>query len=311
MIPDSFRPFRIRTALPVLLSALSLLFPTVANSRGGNAPANDDTFAQIAQAFSAGLKKEHVKKIVILDFVDVDGLLTPFGSWLADRLSAANGWAGVDVLDRKKLAAQLTGLNAADTNQLDPEKIRNLSLSQDSAVLIGSFAPAEGGIGVTLTSVAWRKAMLAPTVIRAKIELTSEMQAHLPGSLESLAPPDGVYTEAQGGVSPCDCDNQQFNIQRTHAGVEKGTASFSMVIQPDGKITDMSQCKSTGTLTNDLCRDLLNAPKTNSWSCKPAKNVDGRPVPARKYIRVSYTCGDNGGYNNGRDLCWVHTEKPM
>ena len=306
MNPDSLRPLRFRTAfLAAVLSAV-FAFPTIATAHPAEATANDDTYAQIAQAFAGALKKEKIKRVAIADFVGVDGQVTPFGSWLADRLSAANGWAGIDVLDRKKFAADFSGLHPAAAEDIDWKKAQDLSLAQDAAVLMGSYAPAEGGIGVTLTSVAWRKVRLAPTVIRAKIELTSEMQGHLPGGLESLAPPDGIYTEAQGGVTPCDCDNQQFNIERTHAGVEKGTASFSMVIQPDGKLTDLSQCKSSGTLTDYLCRDLLNAPKTYSWACKPATNIDGRPVAARKYVHVSYTCGDNG-----RNLCYVYTETSL
>ncbi len=307
MIPASSWPSRFRIVFPFLLAALQVLFPAVASAHENDAPANDDTFAQIAQAFSGALKKAHIKRVVILDFVGVDGQAIPFGAWLADRLSSANGWSSVDVLDRKKLAAELGGLYSIDTNEFDREKVKNLSLTQDAAVLTGSYAPAEGGIGVTLSSIGWHKVKSPDVmVIRAKIELTSEMQAHLPGSLDSLAPRDGIYSEGQGGLSPCDCDNQDFNIQRTHAGVEKGKASFSMLIHPDGKLSDFSECKSSGTLTADLCKDLLDAPKTYSWACKPAKNVDGRPVPARKYIRVSYTCGENG---NNR--CYLYAEKPL
>jgi hypothetical protein len=299
----ALRPTRFGTALAAILLSTLLAAPVTSTAQKKN-QSGGDTYSEIAQAFVASLKKERIKNVVISDFTGPDGQVTPFGSWLADRLSFAGSWAPVDVLDRKKFATELTGLRSADANDFDWAKIQSLSMAQDTAVLLGSYAPAEGGIGVTLTSAAWRKVRLAPTVIRAKIELTSEMQAHLPGGIESLAPPNGIYTEAQGGLSPCDCDNQQFNIQRTHPGVEKGEASFSMVIQPDGKITDLSQCKSSGTLTGDLCRDLLDAPKTFGWACKPAKNIDGRPVPARKYIHVSYTCGDNG-----RNLCYVYSQK--
>jgi hypothetical protein len=135
------------------------------------------------------------------------------------------------------------------------------------------------------------------------------MKEHLPGPLESLAPSDGIYSEGEGGVSTCNCDGQNFNLQRTHAGVEKGWATFTIVIGPDGQISNPSQCQSRGTLTDVLCRNLLDAPKTYGWTCKPAMNVDGQHVPVRKIVHVNYTCGD---VPLQRDFCWVYVQNhPM
>ena len=62
------------------------------------AAANVQTFAELARQFSAELEKQHVKRIVIMDFEDPNRKVTPFGAWLAEQLSSAPGnpWAPVD-----------------------------------------------------------------------------------------------------------------------------------------------------------------------------------------------------------------------
>ena len=245
----------------------------------------DDAFAQIAQAFAGDLKKEKVKRVVIIDLVGVNGRRSSFGAWLADRLSSANGWTGVDVVDRKAVAAQLSSFHAGDTNESYENRVKDLSLSQNAAVITGSYAPATDGVGVTLRSIAYRNSKPAHGVaaIRAKVAMSSEMKEHLPGPLESLAPAMArIYSEGEGGVSTCNCDGQNLNLQRTHAGVESGWATFTIVIGPDGQISNPSRCQSRGTLTDVLCRNLLDAPKTYGWTCKPALNVDGHISPSAR-----------------------------
>lgn len=291
MNPDLSRPRPFGMGMPlILLSALLVLLPAVSIPQAKAAPDKGDTYAQIAQAIAVQLKKDHVKHVVITDFVGVDGKLSPFGSWLADRLSAAN-WAPVDVLDRKQMATELRGLWSTDTKELDREKVKELSLSHDTAVISGSFSPAEGGIGVTMASIAWHKLKtFNQMVLRAKVELTDEMRSHMGGSLESLVPSDGIYTEGQGGVGTCECDNQNFNLPYMPLGSGRGNATFWMVINPDGHISDISQCKATGTSADDFCNNVLDAPKTYSWACKPAVNVDGAHVRVRKYVHLSFNC---------------------
>jgi hypothetical protein len=282
------RPFGMSTPR-ILISALLLLLSTASIAQAKAPPDKGDTYAQIAQAIAVQLKKDHVKHVVLTDFVGVDGKLSPFGGWLADRLSAAN-WAPVDVLDRKHLAAELRGLRSTDTKEFD-EKVKELSLSHDTAVISGSYSAAEGGIGVTVASIAWHKLKtFNQMVLRAKVELTDEMRSHMGGSLESLAPTDGIYTEGQGGVGTCECDNQNVDMPYMPLGSGKGNATFWMVINADGHISDISQCKATGTSADDFCTNVLDAPKTYSWACKPAVNVDGVHVPVRKQVHLSFSC---------------------
>lgn len=290
MHQDLSRPRPFGISMPwILISALLLSLPTDSITQAKAAPDKGDTYAQIAQAIAVQLKKDHVKHVVLTDFVGVDGKLSPFGGWLADRLSAAD-WAPIAVLDRKQLATELGTLWSADSKEFD-RKVKEFSLSHETAVISGSYSPAAGGIGVTARSIAWHKIKtFNQMVLRAKIDLTDEMRSHIGGPLESLAPRDGIYTEGEGGVGTCECDNQNFNLPYMPLGSGKGTATFSMVINPDGHISDILQCKATGTSTDDFCKNVLDAPKTYSWSCKPAVNVDGAHVPVRKYVHLSFSC---------------------
>ncbi len=273
----------------ILLAALPI-FLSAAVVEGNKAPANQDTFAQIAQAVTTGLRKTHVKHVIVLDFIDVNRQITPFGSWLADRLSAADTWPPIDVLDRKQFAGELNSLRNPDTNEVDLKKVRDFSQSHDVALVTGSFAAADGGIGVTISTLAFRKGPALPSVsLRAKIELTDEIRSHMPGPLESLVPKDGIYNEGEGGVTMCQCDNHLFDFSNfANTAGRSGAAAFSMVINPDGHISDVSACKATGV---DFCKDAVEAPEFHKWDCKPAQNIDGKLVPVRKYLTLAVRIG--------------------
>jgi hypothetical protein len=302
----ALRPTRFATVLAAILLSALLAAPVTSTAQKKN-QSGGDTYSEIAQAFVASLKKEHINNVVMTDFTGPDGQVTPFGSWLADRLSTANGWAPVDVLDRKPLAAELSGLRSADTNHFDPDKVKDLSLSRDTAVITGSYSGAEGGIGVTMSSITYRKVKVPHTMtIRAKIEFSEEMKSHLTAPHDSLVPSDGIYAEGQGGVATCTCDNYQFSIPSSHGAPNRGMASFSMVINPDGHVSDVSQCEATGNEAADLCKNAMEAPKFYSWACKPAVNVDGKRVPVRMKIGLAYSCG--GGSDSA---CRVRASKSM
>ncbi len=122
----------------------------------------------------------------------------------------------------------------------------------------------------------------------------TKCEAHLPGSLDSLAPRDGIYSRDRAGSVPAIATTRISTCQRTQA-VPKKEASFSMVIPAGRQISDFSESANrVERLRLICCKDLLDAPKhTAGRASVRLKNVDGRPVPARKYIRVSYTCGEN------------------
>jgi hypothetical protein len=164
----------LRWALAMLIA---LLTSVPLNSGVAPRPASsDDAFAQIAQAFASVLKKEKVKRVVITDLVGVNGRSSSFGAWLADRLSSANGWAGVDVVDRKKVAAQLSSFHAGGTSESGESRVKDLSLSQDAAVITGSFAPAIDGVGVTLRSIAYRNSKPAHGVAAIRAQSCDEQR---------------------------------------------------------------------------------------------------------------------------------------
>jgi len=322
MNPGSSRQARVRLVLlAFLLYAGLLLSPTSSAAQGKTEGGTRDneltvqagTFEDIARLLSNDLKKKHVKRVLIADFVAVNGRAnlawvthrvemnhiedswdgdflraiggpTLFGSWLVDRLSDAPGWEGVDVLDRKKLATELSGLRSPGTNRFDPERVKSLSLSQDAALVTGTFTSADNGIGVTVAGVFWERGGRGVwTTLRAKIELTDEIKSHLQGPLESLAPSDGIYSAGQGGVGMCICDNQNHYFQDPTDSYTFDVF-YTVVVNVDGHFSDISPCSGS----KYFCQDALNAPDRFKWNCKPALNIDGKPVPTRLIIGLVY-----------------------
>ena len=131
--------------------------------------------------------------------------------------------------------------------------------------------------------------------MRAKIELTEEIKEYLPGPLETLGPSDGIYSAGQGGVTlPCcsDPDVDPANGIGSVNGLPGWVSSFgpefpvdfTLVVNTDGHISDISPCKGEA----ESCREAVKAPKRDGWKCKPALDIDGKPVSTRVPFRMIY-----------------------
>jgi TonB family protein len=282
-----FHSFCFNVAVPAfLLAALSLSPVSLAQDGQQPPPASEQTFSALARRLSAELQKRCVTRIVVVDFQDPNGKVTPFGVWLAEQLSSAPGnpWAPIEIEDRSVAAGLMVlsddpgTLGAAHDRT---EKIMAIGDALRAAAVTGSYGPAENGIGITLG--AWTSRGSVETVW--KIAITDEMKSHLAVPPESLAPSDGIFEGGRGGITipRCEyCPNPSYTDEATKQKLE-GTVRLSVVVGADGRATAVSVTVKLGGGLDEATADIIR-----TWRFKPAINVDGKPVSTRVPVEVVF-----------------------
>jgi TonB family protein len=241
------------------------------------------SFAELASSFAATLKLSGVTRIYIEDFRAPDGNVTPFGGWLASQLASAPGnpWSPIEIVGRDTVARKLKLPENPETIQLNAEGAQKLSASLKADIVIGSFAPAENGIGITLKFSrpnTW-------AFLNEKVAMTEEIRSHLPAAIESLAPADGIYTAEQGGVPnpKCDvCPSPQYDAESVRRAVQ-GSVTLLLVISPAGKVLSVSVEKKLDSVLDRLALDAAK-----NWTFKPPVDIDGKPITVRAPTDVRF-----------------------
>jgi TonB family protein len=270
---------RFTIVVHAILVAALLPFPA-SPAQQEPAPANVQTLAGLALQLSGELQKKCVKRVVVLDFEDPNGKVTPFGTWLADGLSSAPGnpWAPIEV---ESDGSAIAGLQALfdDPGTLGQPEDKRAAIGRvlKATPVSGSYSAAENGIGVTIAG--------GGVQLIGKIALTDEMKSHLVVPLDSLVPSDGIFEADRGGISTprCEyCPNPQFSDEAVKNHLQ-GTVALSAVIDVEGRATAISIVKALG---GGLDERAVEAVRT--WRLKPALNVDGKPVAMRTPIEVVF-----------------------
>jgi TonB family protein len=282
-----FRSVSFNVAAPaLLLAALSLSPISLAQEEQQLPPVREQTFTALAQQLSSELQKRCVTRIVVMDFEDPNGKVTPFGVWLAEQLSSAPGnpWAPIEIEDRSVAAGLMVlsddpgTLGAAHDRT---EKIMAIGDALKAAAVTGSYGPAENGIGITLG--AWTPRGSVETVW--KIAITDEMKSSLAVPPESLAPSDGIFEGGRSGITVprCEyCPNPTFTKEASEHDVE-GTVRLLVVVGADGSATAVSVTMKLGGGLDEAAVESIR-----KWRFKPAVNVDGNPVATRVPVEVVF-----------------------
>jgi TonB family protein len=283
-----FHSFRLKVAIPaLLLAALSLSPVSVAQDEERRPPpASEQTFTALARRLSADLQKQCVTRIVVMDFEDPNGKVTPFGAWLAEQLSSAPGnpWAPIEIEDRGAAAGLMTlsdDPGTLEAGQSRAEKIIVIGEALRAAIVTGSYGPAENGIGISVSAATSCES--EETVW--KIAMTDDMKSRLGAPPESLEPSDGVFETGRGGITVprCEyCPNPQFTKEAEEHNLE-GTVRLLVVVGAEGRATAMSVTMKLGGGLDEAAVESVR-----KWRFKPAVNVDGKPVPARVPVEVVF-----------------------
>ena len=227
-----------------------------------------------------------------MEFRGPDEYWSPFAEWLADQFSAALKTADhpIEVTDRIKLA----DFEPIEENEFGTgtAKFRvALELGADTLV-IGTYRPAENGVGVSLNAYpvsdfgnATSVALTPISTANGKIPFSKEIGSKVYLPLDALWPRNKKFTPGEQGVgypSCIYCPNPQYSSEAHKAKLE-GIVILLAVINSDGRATQIRVFKSLGS---GLDEEAIEAVK--EWRFKPAMDADGRPVPVFTPLELTF-----------------------
>jgi TonB family protein len=253
-------------------------------------------FNAIAHVLAMELAQAGHKKIVVMDFCGPDRNWTPFAGWLADQFSLAFNEVGypLKVADRAEIKsnceARFTGQK--DQPGLDKEKIRAAQSLGADAIVQGTYRAAEKGFGITamVYSVARPDDETSTTPVSVKpvigkLLVGNEINSHLLQSLDAITGDNSIALSGEGGVgypSCIYCPHPQYSGEASIKRIQ-GTVLTLVTISSDGRATHIEVTTKLGYGLDEAAVEAVK-----NWKFKPATDVDGKPVPVRVPIEVTF-----------------------
>lgn len=249
-------------------------------------------FDAVAHQFGAELVKARQRRVILIEFRGPDRYWSPFADWLADQFSAALKTAGheIEVVDR----INLVDFEPIEENEFGTGTAKfgvALKLGADTLV-IGTYRPAENGVGVSLNAYpvsdfgdATSVALTPISTVNGKIPFSKEIGSKVYLPLDALWPRNKKFTPGEQGVgypSCIYCPNPQYSSE-AHTAKLEGIVILLAVINADGRATQIRVSKSLGS---GLDEEAIEAVK--EWRFKPATDADGLPVPVFTPLELTF-----------------------
>jgi TonB family protein len=248
---------------------------------------------ELANRVAANISKLTAKrKILVLDFSGPEKLWLPFSAWLADQFSAGLVHAGepLEIIPRSQLADAMAERHLAAKETLDDKNAESLAqLLGADAIVKGSFVAFGDRLIVDvayLTTAANSWASAPPTqTVHSKIEVVPEIAAHLDVPFNSLRPKDGIYRAWEAGIgSPVCVRCPRVPYPRAASGRRvEGVITLDTIITANGDVAKVRIIKSVDPALDEAAVDTVR-----NWKFKPATDPDGKAVPVRQMIEVTF-----------------------
>ncbi len=267
-----------QVALPLAIGLCILL--AAPSDRAQNSPIGA-LAAQTANAISNAKQKS----VVVFDFVGPDRSVNALGRTLADDFSVA----------LSKSANKFTVINRSDllreieSNRLSPEAAADPHVAvwlarrlKATSIILGNLDLDATGVTVEATSYELRSKAIK------SFETTFPVSKKVETLVKTEVDPDAAIPvfdpKAKGFVMPAciQCAKPDY----TPAAVDKkleGTAVLDAVIGLDGRAKDIRVRKSLG-----LGLTVKAIQTVQSWTLKPAKGPDGKPIAIRIPIEIMF-----------------------
>ena len=249
-------------------------------------PPIDPAISRLAARIAEPLQKARATKVVVADLLGPDGQTHPLGKYLADQLTVS--------LQKDFPNLQVIGRPQQDTNPNDHPHSGDMRAILEEAkswarnlganvVIAGSFARVPQGIAVSLTPQFCNDSRNTPTTATGLIPITDEITAVSPDPIPS--PKDGIAKAGIGGVSVpiCTYCPDPLYSPKARAAKLQGTVVLDVVVTAEGRTEQIIVSKSLGM---GLDENAITAVK--EWKFKPAIGPDGKPVPVRIPIVVTF-----------------------
>jgi TonB family protein len=248
---------------------------------------------ELANRVATNISKLTAKrKVLVLDFRGPEKLWLPFSAWLADQFSVALERVddGLEITPRSELAAAIAERHLPAKDMFDDKTAEGLAKSLGAdAIVIGSFVAFGDGlsIGITYLTTAGNSWASAPPTqnVHGKIQLNPEIAAHLGAPLDSFRPKDGVYGAGEAGFgypSCVRCPRASYPPAASTRRIQ-GRVVLEATITADGRAIHVKVKESLDSSLDEAAMDAVR-----TWKLKPATDPDGKAIPVRQTIEVTF-----------------------
>lgn len=161
-----------------------------------------DGIRELTKALIAEAAKQKIQRLVVTDFTNLEGTITPLGRFLAEELSASLAMTGsVQVVDRQQINQALREQSKAGLPLLDPTALKKLGkVSQLHALVTGSVLELANSIRITVKVISIENVSVTATAKTTlpKTGVLAELGKSVP--VEEAPQPEQDNTAPEGMV---------------------------------------------------------------------------------------------------------------
>jgi TonB family protein len=294
-----------RHSMSLIFSSLISILLLAPSSVRAQEQSDLDALAATAAVQIHKSLKSHGNKILVIDFADPQAKASGLGVLLADRFadSLRKNTQGLVVLDRADYA------RATADDILTPEaraeeqsaKCYCQQLGADFAV-DGMIDPSAGQLQLKLRVTRltdWKRIFDGTTSLPLRSELRADISkpvdpSPIPSGIDknTWTSPDAPPGTADAAPTPASmkgftptciyCPAAQFSGAAINAKAQ-GTVSLNVIVDTAGRPSSISVARGLPCGLNSQAIETLK-----QWRLKPAIDPDGKPVPVRQAVQITF-----------------------
>jgi len=223
------------------------------------------------------------KTVIVLDLEGPDEEYATLGTLLADHVSEALIMSPtLKAIDRLEIPGALWRLKLSEQKLREWGNVRKLCKRLGAKVAVrGTFARSQTTLTIRLTASAVFEQEQGVGTATGTIALTQEMVSLLPERMNSLR----VFRSGKDGVGypKCtSCPNPEYPDD-ARAQKLQGRVLLLVTITPEGRTTNIVVLRRAGHGLDERAIEAVR-----KWRFNPAPGPDGKPVPVRTPIEVTF-----------------------
>ena len=278
----------VKTLIAVALSLPLFACPSRAQISAAQGPGTsfDAALGQLAFQIAGPLEKEGVKRVIVADLLDPNGQSHPVGRFLANKLSSVlqHDFPTLETIGFSPSQSQslLDDSVPRDQGQAFQETRKWAAKMGARVVIMGSFAKAQEGIGISLTAVKTKSGetyALASGMVPISEEITAIAGESIP------APKTEIAKAGVGGVGIPVCIYCPIPpyTDQARAAKSQGKVVLQVVITTEGRAANISVKKGAGMGLDEAAIEAIRR-----WRFRPAVGPDGHPVDTLVPIEITF-----------------------
>jgi TonB family protein len=234
----------------------------------------------LATKLAEAIKQTKQKSVIVLDFADTDGRVTPLGQKLADDFSTAlaNGATNLTVHPREQTPACRSNLFYYGNSDVGMQEARDRNAK---VAVFGRMATDAGGVDLSIEAYQVDK-LKSLGAFRVQLPVTPELKAAMDTAPGKDSETSGAKSGDAGyGFPACvECPRIELSAEAVRHHV-RGVVVLFAVVGTDGRACNITVEKKLGYGLDEKAIETVL-----KWRFKPANGPDGLPAAVRVPIEI-------------------------